>query len=93
VEMVNVVITIPDYVMARDVGEEMVILNLNNERYYGLDAVGARIWSALTTTLSVQAALEMLQAEYAVDRDQLMKDIEHLLDEMVREGLLEITSH
>ena len=36
-------VAIPKDVMARQVGDETVILNLTSGTYYGLDAIGARI--------------------------------------------------
>ena len=43
----------PEDVLIRDMGGESVLLNLENENYYGLDEVGTQVitsnpWSALT---------------------------------------------
>ena len=38
---------ISDDVLVQAVGGELVILDLNQEKYFGLDPVGARIWALL----------------------------------------------
>jgi len=83
-------VTVPEYVMARAVGGEMVILNLDSEQYYGLDAVGASMWTSLTTTSSIQEAYEALKAEYDVEADLLRHDLEALITDLARGGLLEV---
>ncbi len=86
----NARITVPDHVLAREVGDELVILNLDNEQYYGLDAVGAAMWTTLTTTPTIQASLEKLHAEYDVELDQLKNDLETLINDLQQDGLLEV---
>ena len=83
---------VPEHVLAREVGGELVILNLDNEQYYGLDEPGTRMWSLLTNSPSIQSAIEMLQAEYDVEREMLEADMDNLIDELTHEGLLEIVS-
>jgi coenzyme PQQ synthesis protein D (PqqD) len=83
-------VVIPKDVMAREVGEEVVILNLDNEQYYGLDEVGTGMWSALTSAPNIKAALELLQAEYDVEPQELSHDLQEFIDKLVAEGLLEI---
>jgi Coenzyme PQQ synthesis protein D (PqqD) len=78
-------------VLVRELDGEAVLLNLNNESYYGLDDVGTRMWTLLTTTPTIAAAYDHLLAEYAVTPDQLRGDMESLLSELVGNGLLQVT--
>ena len=45
----------PD-VMFRLVGDEGVLVNLNTERYLGLNEVGTRMWTALGSASRLQVA-------------------------------------
>ncbi len=81
---------IPPDVLISNVGGESVILNLNSERYFGLDEVGTRMLSVLTTSNSVQTAYEMLLEEYDVENERLRQDLIDLIDRLVEQGLLEI---
>ncbi len=81
--------TAPD-VMLRVIGEEAVILNLKNELYLGLDPIGTRIWMALHSASSIQAAYELLLAEFEVEPERLRRDLDKLLDQMIEQGLIEL---
>ena len=76
-------------VMVRNVGDELVLLDLKTERYLGLDSVSARIWQVLTGGGSVQSAYETLLAEFDVDPERLRTDLEEFVQELVRFGLVE----
>jgi hypothetical protein len=74
-----------------EVGGESVLLNLKNERYFGLDDVGTRMWKALMAVDSIQAAYEMLLAEYDVEADRLRQDLDELIGKLMEQGLVEIS--
>jgi hypothetical protein len=82
-------------VMARDqvscpLGEESAILNLKNSVYYGLDPVGARIWTLLQEPRSIGELRDVLIAEYEVEPAQCERDLLALLEKMRSEGLVEV---
>lgn len=81
-------VKIPDDVLISNLQEESVILNLDSERYYGLDSVGTRILSVLTTSDSIEAAYETLVQEYEVDREVLKKDLLELVENLIAQGIL-----
>ena len=81
--------TAPD-VMLRVIGEEAVILNLKNELYLGLDPVGTRIWLVLHSAPSIQAAYELLLAEFEVEPERLRRDLDKLLEQMLEQGLIQL---
>jgi len=79
-----------DNVLFREMDGEAVILNLNNECYYGLDAVGTRMWNVMTTTPSLEEAHRQLLEEYDVESETLKRDIENLVDELKHHGMIAI---
>ena len=83
-------VKIPDDVLISKLQEESVILNLNSERYYGLDDVGTRFLAALTTSESIEAAYETLAREYDVDPQILRQDLLELVQSLVDQGLIQI---
>jgi myo-inositol catabolism protein IolC len=78
---------IPDGVLARHVDEEMVLLNLESEQYYGLDRVGADIVTRLTQEPEHHAVAALCR-DYDVDDATLRTDVERLVQELVEAGLL-----
>src|SRR5262245_66156507 len=80
--------TVPANVLIRFFGQESVLLNLETERYFGLDAVGTRMWQVVTAAPSVDAALVQLLEEYDAPGERLRADLAKLLDHLVENGLI-----
>jgi Coenzyme PQQ synthesis protein D (PqqD) len=83
-------VRVPADVLLSNVQGESVLLNLKTETYFGLNEVGTQMWDALTKAESIQAAFDMLAAEYDVDPQELRQDLEHLLQDLTGAGLLQI---
>ena len=81
-------ISIPAQVMARQVGDETVILDLASGTYFGLDPIGARIWQLIGEGKALGEICEVLLTEYEVSSDQLQGDLERLLQELGGKGLI-----
>jgi hypothetical protein len=77
-------------VLVSDLDGECVILNLRTETYFGLDAVGTRMWTVLTNAESIQSAYEALQQEFDVEPDRLREDLNAILDKLVEHGLVAV---
>ena len=85
-------VEIPEGVLHRELSGETVILNLNNEHYFGLDEVGTKIWQELSSSSSIQQAFDKLLAEYDVDSSTLEKDFIELLDKLIEQGLIGLSN-
>ena len=72
-----------------DLGGEAAILNLKNGIYYGLDQVGARIWSLIQEPRTVREVREMLVEEYDVDADRCERDLYALLRQLAENDLID----
>ncbi|PON12706.1 PqqD family protein [Candidatus Entotheonella serta] len=80
----------PSHVLTRELDGESVILNLDSECYFGLDAVGTRFWTTLCESASIEAAYHTLHATYEVEAKRLRRDLEHLIDCLEQHGLVDI---
>lgn len=74
--------------MASDVGGETVILGLTAGRYYGLDAVGARVWQLIQSPTAVSDVCRTIVAEYDVEPARCETDVLALLQKMADAGLV-----
>jgi hypothetical protein len=83
-------VSVPEHVLVRQIEGESVLLNINNERYFGLDKVGTRMWATLISADSIQTAYEALMREYEVDPEQLRQDLQVLIQKLVENGLIEV---
>lgn len=79
---------IPPQVLARRVGEEIVILNIESGVYFGLDSVGARIWELLAEGNSLTRVCATMEQEFEVDRETLEADIRKLVQDLTDQGLI-----
>ena len=84
-------IRVPKDVLISRLQEESVLLNLDNESYYGLDDVGTRMLSVLNSSDSVQSAWLQLVDEYDVDREVLRDDLVSLVERLLAQGLVEVS--
>src|SRR5215212_8196102 len=78
--------------LASDIGGETVILALTAGRYYGLDAVGARIWQLIQEPRAITDIRKTIVAEYEVDPERCEADLLQLLEQMAAAGLVEVRS-
>jgi hypothetical protein len=79
---------VPSNVLIRFLDQESVLLNLETERYFGLDAVGTRMWQVLTAAPSVEAAVAQLLEEYDAPPERLRADLANLLEHLLENGLI-----
>ena len=85
----SVVVAAKDQVSS-DLGEEVAILDLKNGVYYGLDAVGARIWNLIQEPKAVNEIRDVLLDEYEVEPEHCERDLLALLEKLVAENLVEV---
>jgi hypothetical protein len=84
-------VTVPDDVLISNLQDESVILNLDSERYYGLDDVGTRFLSVLKTSGTIEVAYDRLRDEYDVDSQTLREDLVALVENLIDQGIIEIS--
>jgi hypothetical protein len=73
----------------RTLAQESVILHLGTGNYFGLDALGTRVWQLLEAGRNREEILATLLEEYDVSADTLAQDIDAFLQSLVDNGLVE----
>ena len=81
-------LSIPTHVMARQVGDETVILDLATGTYFGLNPVGARLWQMIGEGMTLGRACDVLLEEFEVERAQLDADVKSLVADLLAKGLV-----
>jgi hypothetical protein len=71
-------------------GAEAAILNMSSGVYYGLDPVGAHVWSLLEQPRSVEDLRAAVMEEYEVEPAHCEADLLALLEKLRSEGLIEV---
>ncbi len=70
------------------VGGEVVILDMRAGLYFGLDAVGARLWELLTELRTIGELVDVVVAEYDVERERAQTDVVALIGELLARELI-----
>jgi Coenzyme PQQ synthesis protein D (PqqD) len=81
---------VPAHVLVRILDRESVLLNLETERYFGLDETGTRMWQLVTASQDIEAAYQELLAEFDVEPELLRTNLTDLLGQLVENGLLQV---
>jgi hypothetical protein len=84
-------IRVADDVLASAFEDEVVLLNLKDGIYYGLEGVGSRVWALVQDPAAVSEIRDALVKEFEVDAETCDRDLRALLKNLVRRGLVVIT--
>ena len=81
-------VVVPAHVLVRHLDGESVLLNLETEKYFGLDATGTRMWEVATQSASLEAAYVALAQEFDVEPEVLRSNLAELMARLIENGLL-----
>ena len=77
-----------DEVIFQALKDEMVLLNMHTQQYFGLNDVGSDMWRLLVEHGDVETVADRLCAEYDVEPATLRSDLAGLVRRLVEAGLL-----
>jgi PqqD family protein of HPr-rel-A system len=78
-----------DTLSVSKVDDELVLLDSRTGTYFGLNAVGARVFELLSADPSKADAIQVLLGEFDVTEERLRADIDRLLADLKEKGLVE----
>jgi len=81
-------VVVSDEQVSTSLGEETVVLGMGDGVYYGLDAVGARVWELLATPRQVSELVRAIVGEFDVTPEQCERDVLALLDDLSERRLV-----
>jgi hypothetical protein len=86
-------VQLAEHVIWRDLGDEVVILSLANNNYFGLVGAGGQMWRHLAETESTDRTVEALMKEFETDAATLRTDLDVLVRELETLGLVIVDGH
>jgi hypothetical protein len=89
IDLDSVVVESEGHVSA-DLRGEAVVLSVQRGSYFGLDEVGARIWSMLREPIQVLAIRDAIVSEFEVTPETCQRDLLEFLGELLSEGLIDV---
>jgi hypothetical protein len=76
--------------VATDVNDEIVLMNMQRNRCYGLGSTGSDIWRKLGSPICVSEVIEQLTYQYDAPAGKIETDVLSTLAELHSEGLVQI---
>ncbi len=77
----------PD-IIDSEIDDEIVMMNIDTGAYFGLDDIASIIWQKMKEPIQYGDLIDSLTAEYEVERQQCIDDLQPLLQQMQSEGLI-----
>ena len=78
-------------VFASEIDDEVVMMNIQSGKYFGMDAVGSRIWQLIEEKIRVKDIIAQLLEEYDVTEEQCRSDVLEFLNELYEQNLVQVT--
>jgi hypothetical protein len=79
-----------DEVLFQELEDESVLLDLKSGSYFGLDAVGTRIWQLFGEHELLSQIAQTIVAEYDVAEDRCVADLLTLVADLKQRGLVTV---
>ncbi|MFA0833866.1 MAG: PqqD family peptide modification chaperone [Methanobacterium formicicum] len=77
-------------VVSCDLGGETAMLDMKEGIYYGLNEMGTIIWEFIQEPVTLQEIVDKILGEYEVDEETCFADLVELIEQMVKNRLVEI---
>jgi hypothetical protein len=77
-------------VLTAEVDGEIVMMSIEQGRYFGLDDIGSDIWKRLEQPCSFATLIDRLAADYDADRATIAADVEALLGRMAAQDVVRL---
>ena len=78
-------------VFASEIDDEVVMMNIQSGKYFGMDAIGSRIWQLVEEKIQVKEIIAQLLEEYNVTEEQCSNDVLEFLNELYEQNLVQVT--
>lgn len=75
-------------VLSREVGDETVLVDLENELYYSLNTTGALVWSRLISGNTLPEIIDETAERHGLTPQTARQDVGTLVDQLLSAGLL-----
>lgn len=76
-------------VLSSKIDEEVILMSIEADSYFGLDPVGSHIWDLLSRQpATVDELVILLTQEYEIDEGTCRKDVQVFIDDMSTRKLI-----
>lgn len=76
-------------IIATDVDGELVLMSIEDGKYYGLDPIGSEVWRRLEEPKSAEALCGELKEHFEGDPEVIERETREFLDKLLENRLLQ----
>lgn len=80
-----------DDLLSSEMDDEIVMMNLESNNYYGLNKIGKDIWECLEEELTFNDLCNKLVSKYDVSLEQCKKDVTPFLEKLKESNIIEVS--
>ena len=77
-------------VIFKELDDEMIIMDMNSGRYFGLNETGAKIWSLLNDHHNIGTIINLLHDEYEISKEKCKKEVIAFIQDILDKGLINV---
>ena len=81
-----------DALLSTNLGDDVVMMDIEQGAYYGLEAVAARIWALTEQPVSVGTLCERLVTEYQIAPAQCQEEVLAFVNELMGRQIVQVSS-
>lgn len=75
-------------IVQSQIGEEVVMLDMESGFYFGLNSVASVIWGLLADEIGFESLIDQLMTKFDVERAVCEADTQELLDQMLDKNII-----
>lgn len=79
--------------ISSEIDGELIMLSIENGKYYGLNTLGSYIWKLLESPHSVHHLCEKLTDDFVVSQEQCEQEILTFLNKLATDNLIKVIAH
>ncbi|MFZ2961132.1 MAG: lasso peptide biosynthesis PqqD family chaperone [Candidatus Ozemobacteraceae bacterium] len=72
-----------------NIGEEVVLMSVNQGKYFNFDNIGAAIWNQIERPITIRDVCQNLTQSFKVSQDQCEKDVLNFLQLLLEKNLID----
>ena len=86
----NTIICRSETLLSNNLGDDIVMMDIEEGAYYGLEEVAARIWEMAENPVSVGSLCTDLMSEYKISEEECRSDVGEFLTDLLDRNILKI---
>ncbi len=75
-------------IITNEIDDELVMMSVEEGKYFGLNAIGASIWEQLEEPKTIESIVNILLDKFEVNQEQCEKESLDFISEMIKKNVI-----